>query len=388
MFGIKDSKMQECALEGPPTHPIPESCKSVGRFAEISVPMHLPNLFFNKPTMNAFSFILKRILPAALALAAITIIVVVYSSPKPEAVAEEPRETIVKQNELATIAETLGTKNYQQVSQKQQKFIFDEKDNLILFGKGWSNEIPESESVGGTQLWILNTNTGEETKLTEGFEVREAVIGNNNQVYYTTRDQNLFVTDGINKPKQIQTKVLSPAITKDGKFLIYVKLPPTWSNGDYYEGTLGLTLLNLDTLQEKRLTNNDKDWAPIFTPDGKKIVFLSDDERGKGGFFVINADGSNRIRLTSTDNIPSISEQPVFSPDGKLMAYEADREIWVLEFNKEITKLLKAKKVTKGINPKFSADGKFLTVLPPPDENGNKTDGPAVTIDLSRYFEE
>lgn len=313
------------------------------------------------------TFILKRILPAAFALAAITIVVVVT--------AEEPRETIIKQNELATIAETLGTKDYQQVAKKQQKFIFDEKMPWILFGKGWGNEIFDGESIGGTELWLLDTLTGKQTKLTEGFEVREAVIGNNKQIYYTTREQNLFVTDGINKPNQIQTKVLSPAITKDGKFLIYVKLPSTWSNGDYYEGTLGLTLLNLDTLKEKRLTNNDKDWAPIFTPDNKKVVFLSDDERGKGGFFVINADGSNRIRLTSTDNVPSISEQPVFSPDGKLMAYEADREIWVLEFDKELTKLLKAKKLTKGIYPKFSADGKFLTALSP--------NGSAVTIDLS-----
>lgn len=321
------------------------------------------------------SLVLKRTILILIVLAASIVFTIVFFSPSPgSSSVSADQYLVVKNNDLFTISETLGEK--QLTKRANAKFIFDEKESLILFGKGWGNETVESESIGGTELWLLDKITGKEIQLTKGFEVREAVLGNNGQVYYATRDQDLFVTNARGEKKKIQEKVLGPVITKDGKLMVYQKLPSTWQNGNYYDGALGLTLLDLNYLKETRLTNKWEDWGPTFSPDGKKVVYVSDT-----GFFVININGSSKVQLTSTAPFPS--EQPVFSNNSRFFSFEADREIWVMEFNKSLDKVVKVKKVAKGINPKFSADGKSLTILPPPDENVERK---IITIDLSSHF--
>ncbi len=59
--------------------------------------------------------------------------------------------------------------------------------------------------------------------------------------------------------------------------------------------------MNRDGSGQKRLTTNAAtDYAPAFSPDGKKIAFVS--RRGEGNdeeIFVMNADGSRQRNLTN-----------------------------------------------------------------------------------------
>ena len=62
---------------------------------------------------------------------------------------------------------------------------------------------------------------------------------------------------------------------------------------------------------------------PVFSPDGRQIVFAATAEKaGAHDLFVINADGSNRRRLTTH---PDSDTTPTWSPDGKEIAFTSDR---------------------------------------------------------------
>lgn len=73
-------------------------------------------------------------------------------------------------------------------------------------------------------------------------------------------------------------------------------------------------------------------WHPVWSPDGKKIAYVSD-VVGTPDLWVMDADGSNPVRLTSDAGDESF---PEWSPDGMRIAYAAssdyssNADIWVL----------------------------------------------------------
>ena len=74
---------------------------------------------------------------------------------------------------------------------------------------------------------------------------------------------------------------------------------------------------------------------PRFSPDGRKIVYVSSDADGKGDIWVMNADGSAKERITARDE--TYDYFPSWSPDGTRIVFcsnardkYADRGDWGL----------------------------------------------------------
>jgi Tol biopolymer transport system component len=66
-------------------------------------------------------------------------------------------------------------------------------------------------------------------------------------------------------------------------------------------------------------------WAPYWTPDGKRIIFASNMKDPRGGNFdiyLINVDGSGLEQVTFD---PSFDGFPMFSPDGKKFVFASNR---------------------------------------------------------------
>ena len=80
--------------------------------------------------------------------------------------------------------------------------------------------------------------------------------------------------------------------------------------------------MKADGSDARRLTNNAAfDAGPTFSPDGKRIAFVSHRD-GNYEIYLMNADGTDQHRLTHN---PAQDRQPAFSPDGKRIAFASDR---------------------------------------------------------------
>ncbi len=57
--------------------------------------------------------------------------------------------------------------------------------------------------------------------------------------------------------------------------------------------------MNADGSEQANLTNNEAiDWSPAWSPDGSKIIFVSDRDEKNPEIYVMNADGTEQTRLT------------------------------------------------------------------------------------------
>ena len=94
-------------------------------------------------------------------------------------------------------------------------------------------------------------------------------------------------------------------------------------------GQLELFIMNADGSGKRQVTSNGaSNFSPFFHPDGKRIVFSSNVEtRGEGGrpsfhLYLVGDDGAGLERLTFEGEFNSF---PMFSPDGKRVVWVSDR---------------------------------------------------------------
>src|SRR5436190_13609760 len=100
-----------------------------------------------------------------------------------------------------------------------------------------------------------------------------------------------------------------PTFSPDGKRIAFVS---------HRDGNYEIYLMNADGTHQHRLTHNPaQDRQPAFSPDGKRIAFASD-HTGNFEIYVMNVNGSHQNRLTHRG---SVDDDPVFSPNGKKVAF-------------------------------------------------------------------
>jgi TolB protein len=92
-------------------------------------------------------------------------------------------------------------------------------------------------------------------------------------------------------------------------------------------------VVRADGSRLRRLTKNGfSDFAPIWSPDGRRILFVSNRD-GDDELYVMDANGAN-VRQLTRNRRQDLT--PQWSPDGTLIAFASDRnrpgqpEIWVM----------------------------------------------------------
>ena len=106
-------------------------------------------------------------------------------------------------------------------------------------------------------------------------------------------------------------------------------------------------------------TRNDE--LPQFSPDGKKIAFVSE-RSGSMEVWVCDADGSNAVQVTHLGG-PNIGNPPRWSPDSRRLAFSANiegpSEVYVVNASGGSPQRLTSPP-TYSANPSWSSDGRWI----------------------------
>jgi Tol biopolymer transport system component len=129
-----------------------------------------------------------------------------------------------------------------------------------------------------------------------------------------------------------------PFWSYDGKKIAYrAEHPKTSKEAEEYKallkegkikpGNLEIWVMDADGKNKRQITHNGAaNFAPYFTPDGKRIIFATNlaDTKSARGFdlYIINVDGTEEERVTF---YPDFDSFPMFSSDGKKIVWASNR---------------------------------------------------------------
>jgi Tol biopolymer transport system component len=158
-------------------------------------------------------------------------------------------------------------------------------------------------------------------------------------------------TDRENLTEDSEANEGSPAMSPDGQHIAFE------SDRD---GNVEIYVMNRNKSGLRRLTNNPaEDRSPAWSPDGSRIAFTSD----RGGrvspdLYTMKADGTDVQRLTTEFS----NWAPQYSPDGKQLVFQMNRDINVLDLATRTVRRLTFDP-QNGMGPTWSPDGKRIAFV-------------------------
>lgn len=147
--------------------------------------------------------------------------------------------------------------------------------------------------------------------------------------------QHTFLADGADA---------DVSVSPDGQWLVFTSTRHSTHPKIYLQNVNGVTVTQLTT-------DDADDAGPVFSPDGKRIAFASN-RSGNWSLYMMDLDGKNTVQLT---NSRTQDLHPSFSPDGNWLAYSSlgarsgQWELWIIDIASNTRKM-----VGEGLFPAWS----------------------------------
>ena len=221
---------------------------------------------------------------------------------------------------------------------------------------GWSNDDSKiiylrsrNESTDDKDIILFDVGSGDKIILDDTENNISASLSKDNKIAYCKQSDNVneiftMDIDGSNKQK-ILNNGSGPVWSPGGKRIAYTV--NICNSPDEFFGSPQIFVACSDGSCSRQLTDSylpaldigfrsPGNYYPVWTPDGKKIVYISDADDGTPEIYIMNSDGSKKQRLTDTERR---NEHPEISSDGKLIYFvsnrdlEYDADIYVMDIN-------------------------------------------------------
>lgn len=183
-------------------------------------------------------------------------------------------------------------------------------------------------------LYVINADGTNKIMLTQGYDPRGSsyawspdgekiayVLGN-----YGSSDLYVVNADGTQKI-WLSKNGWNPVWSPDGNKIVFQ------CGGHSFETTLCLKNFSRTKIEDIVLTDK-KSISAIWSSDGKKIFYLSNNKSPWSGWedrgiYVMNADGTDKIKLTDMSDV----KPPTLSPDGKKIGYVTNDDLYVMNLD-------------------------------------------------------
>lgn len=207
--------------------------------------------------------------------------------------------------------------------------VTDLPSNEAAFGSGWSADgtriLLVSDASGKDNIYLMNIEPFKPkivfTDMTEDIVTAAPVPGGDKFLTAISKEQGRFEIWLRNETGGLARKIASAcspkfSISPDGSQVVFV---------DRVEKNSEIFTAPINGGEPRNLTNHpDTDAAPSWSPDGKRIVFVSNrgDNRSAFGIYTVNADGTDTRGIYYAN---SFAHFPVYSADGKRIIFNDDK---------------------------------------------------------------
>lgn len=155
-----------------------------------------------------------------------------------------------------------------------------------------------------------------------------------------TRDFDLYILREANaKLVKVASRVALPSVSPEGSRIAFTRLPMEYQHGNLPGfSTLGVLDL-LNGKEQSILTGMDIN-QPLWSRDGKKIIFFSKESPEQAAFWSVNRDGSGLIQISQPFSLQSYqSVSASLSRDGRKLllsklTQNGQQEILICRFNR------------------------------------------------------